>query len=106
MLGVFEQAVLLAVVRLGKDGYGRAIWKETAARLERDVTAGAVYTTLDRLEQKGLIASRLSPGNALRGGRPRRYYSLEAEGIRALNEARDAVKTIWHGLRWPLKGRT
>jgi PadR family transcriptional regulator PadR len=105
LLGTFEQAVLLAVVRLGKDAYGRAILKEAQSRLEREVAAGAVYATLDRLEQKGLISSRLGPGTAVRAGRPRRYYSIENAGVRALNDAKAAVEGLWQGFRWPLKGR-
>jgi PadR family transcriptional regulator len=53
VLGTFEQAILLALVRLGRDAYGRAVLKEVRVRLRRDVVAGAVYATLDRLEQKG-----------------------------------------------------
>jgi DNA-binding PadR family transcriptional regulator len=106
VLGTFEQTILLGLVRLGKDAYGRAILKEVQTRLQRDVPAGAVYATLDRLEQKRLISSRLKPGTAARGGRPRRYYAIERTGIRALNESKAAVDNIWHGLRWPLKGRT
>jgi PadR family transcriptional regulator, regulatory protein PadR len=105
ILGAFEQAVLLGVVRLGPGAYGRAILKEVQARLERDVTAGAVYATLDRLEEKSLISSRLGPGTAARAGRPRRYYAIEHTGVRALNESKAAVEHLWQGFRWPLKGR-
>ena len=104
VLGTFEQAILLAVLRLGDDAYGRAIWNEVQARLGRDVSAGAVHATLVRLEQKHLLASRLGPGTEVRAGRPRRYYRLEPAGIRALNAARAAVNTLWSGIRWPLKG--
>lgn len=104
VLGTFEQAVLLAVVRLGMDAYGRAVLKEVQERLQRDVSAGAVYTTLDRLEQRALLRSRLEPGNVVRAGRPRRYYSLAGAGVRALNESRATVDSIWRGVRWPLKG--
>jgi DNA-binding PadR family transcriptional regulator len=69
--------------------------------LERDVVAGAVYATLDRLEQKGLISSTLGSGTVVRAGRPRRYYSIENSGVRALNTARAAVDSIWDGLRLP-----
>src|SRR6185503_394946 len=106
MLGAFEQAVLLALVKpvtpLGREAYGRAILKEVQLRLNRDVAAGAVYATLDRLEQKGLIASRLGAGTPSRAGRPRRYYSIEAEGVRALNDARAASERLWDGVRWPI----
>jgi len=104
LLGSFEQAVLLSVVRLGKDAYGRAVLKEVQSRLQRDVSAGAVYTTLDRLEERALIRSRLEPGSVIRAGRPRRYYSIAGAGVRALNESRASVESIWSGLRWPLKG--
>ena len=105
VLGNFEQAILMALVRLGKDAYGRAILKEAQARLQRELAAGAVYATLDRLEQKGLISSRLGSGTAVRAGRPRRYYAIEGAGIRALNDAKAAVEGIWQGFEWPLKGR-
>jgi PadR family transcriptional regulator, regulatory protein PadR len=103
-LGAFEQAVLLAIVRLGEDAYGRAILKEIQTRLERNVAAGAVHATLERLERKTVIASRLGPGTPVRGGRARRFYRLQPKGLRALNEARAAIDTLWHGLKWPLKG--
>ena len=62
VLGAFEQAVLLAIVRLRDEADGRAILKEVQGGLERDVAAGAVHATLVRLEQKGLLASRLGSG--------------------------------------------
>jgi len=105
VLGAFEQAVLLAVLRLGDDAYGRAILKEVQARLERDVAAGATHATLERLVTKGLLASRTGSGTPIRAGRARRYYRLQPAAIRALNDARAAVETIWHGHSWPLKGR-
>lgn len=105
VLGAFEQAVLLAIVRLRDEAYGRAILKEVMRRLERDVAAGAVHATLGRLERKGLLASRLGPGTRIRGGRVRRFYRLQPAGERALNDARAAIDNLWHGLRWPLKGR-
>jgi PadR family transcriptional regulator PadR len=103
-LGAFEQAVLLSIVRLGDDAYGRAVLKEVQARLEREVAAGAVHATLERLQNKGLIASRLGPGTAIRGGRAKRFYRLQPAGLRALNDARAAVDSLWYGLEWPLKG--
>lgn len=108
VLGTFEQAVLLALARpgteLGKEAYGRAILKEVGLRLDRPVAAGAVYATLDRLEEKGLISSRVGPGTEVRSGRPRRFYAIEPAGVRALNEAKAAVERMWAGVRWPLKG--
>ena len=101
-LGTFEQAVLLALVRLGDAAYGRAIFKHVQERLQREIAAGAVHATLERLEAKGLATSRLGPGTEIRGGRARRYYRLSAAGARALNEAREAVEGLWRGIDWPL----
>lgn len=109
-LGIFEQAVLLALVRprtaLGKEGYGRAILTEVQHRLEREVAAGAVYATLDRLEDKGLISSRLGAGSAVRAGRPRRLYEIAPAGLRALFDAKSAADRLWAGVRLPMKGTT
>ena len=87
VLGTFEQAVLLAIVKLRHDAYGRAILKEVQLRLEREVAAGAVHATLDRLERKELVTSELGAGTEILAGRPRRYYRLEPSGRRALNDA-------------------
>ena len=103
-LGTFEQAVLLAIVRLRDDAYGRGILREVQERLEREVAAGAVHATLERLEGKGLIRSRLGLGTPIRDGRAKRFYRLEPTGVEALNDARAAANNLWHGIRWPLKG--
>jgi len=105
-IGQFEQAVLVALIRLGKDAYGRAILNEVQVRLNRGVSAGAVYATLERLEAKGLASSTLAPGTAIRGGRARRYFVPTAAGVRALNDAKSATDTMFRGLAWPLKVRT
>ena len=105
VVGQFEQAVLLALIRLGKEAYGRAILNEIQVRLNRDVSAGAVYATLERLETKGLASSKLAPGTAIRGGRARRYFAPTGAGVRALNEAKSATDRLWNGLAWPLKRR-
>ena len=101
-LGTFEQAVLVAVLRLEAGAYGRAILKEVQARLDRSVAPGAVHATLDRLEQKKLLSSKLGSGTPVRAGRPRRYYRVLPAGVRALNNARATVDHIWNGLDWPL----
>ena len=105
VIGLFEQAVLLTLIRLGKDAYGRAILSEIQGRLNRGVSAGAVYATLERLENKGLASSTLAPGTAIRGGRARRYFVVTGAGVRALNAAKSATDSLWHGLAWPLKAR-
>lgn len=101
-LGAFEQAVLITIIRLGDEAYGRAILKDVRERLERDVAPGAVHATLDRLEKKGLLSSKLGSGTPVRAGRARRYYRLKPAGVSALNDARAAVDNIWRGLKWPL----
>lgn len=102
-LGVFEQAVMLAIVRLGDDAYGRAILNEVQLRMNREIAAGAVHATLTRLEKKRLLASRVEPGTPIRGGRARRFYRLQPRGVRALNDAWTAVEGLWRGVRRPLK---
>ena len=106
VLGSFEQAVLLAIVRLDDGAYGRAIVNDVAARLERDVSAGAVHATLERLERKGLVRSRLGSGTPIRDGRARRFYTVLAAGVRELNMARQAFDIIWRGVARPLKARS
>lgn len=104
--GTFEQAVLLAIIRLRNDAYGRAILREAGARLEREVAPGAVQATLERLERKGFVSSQLGSGTPIRAGRPRRFYRVSPSGIAALNEAHTTVEHLWSGFRWPLKGQT
>ena len=77
---------------------------DVQARLKREVVAGAVFSTLDRLEEKGLISSRVGEGSEARGGRQKRFYAIEPEGIRALNDAKEAAENLWAGMKWPLKG--
>jgi DNA-binding PadR family transcriptional regulator len=105
LLGTFEQAVLLAVFKLAEEAYGRAILRGTQTALGREVAAGAVYATLDRLEQKELLSSRLEEGTPQRGGRARRYYRLTAEGVHALNESKRALEKMWRGAKWPVEVR-
>ena len=106
-LGTFEQAVLLSLAHprteLGREGYGRAIIKEVEHRLERGVSAGAVYATLDRLKAKGLVSSKLAPGTAVRAGRPRRHYTITCNGVHELRSAKAAVRRLWTGVRLPVK---
>jgi DNA-binding PadR family transcriptional regulator len=104
-LGAFEQAVLLAIVRLRKEAYGRAIHREVEERLGRSVAAGAVHATLQRLERKNLVTSELGEGTEIRAGRPRRFYSLQPSARLALNDARAHIEKLWNGFEWPLKGR-
>lgn len=99
-LGEFEQLVLLAVLRCGKAAYGMAVRRELLERAKRDTAIGAVYATLDRLEEKGLVTSAFSAGGPERGGRPRRCYTVNAAGRRALRRAEDTVKRMREGVEF------
>lgn len=102
-LGEFEQQVLLVILRLGPEGFGPEIARELEARAGRRVSRGALYTTLDRLEDKGLIRWRTVPGTAARDGLPRRLYAVTAAGTAALRAARDVVRRLWDGIDARLK---
>lgn len=97
-LGEFEQLVLLALVRLGAEAYGVAIRDEIEREAGRDVTLGAVYTTLLRLENKGLVASRLGDPTPQRGGRRKKYYRPLAAGKRELAASVNALRRMTRGL--------
>jgi len=98
-LGEFEQIVLLAVVRVGDEAYGVPIRREIAERAGRQVTVGALYATLDRLEAKGLVHSWFADPTPQRGGRSRRYFEVLPAGLEALTESRNMFERMWRGLR-------
>ena len=98
-LGQFEQLVLTAILTLRDDAYGVTIHGRVEKMAHpRAVSLGAVYVTLDRLEDKGLVTSWLSEPTAERGGRAKRCYRLEALGERALQESAVTAKRIWDGI--------
>jgi PadR family transcriptional regulator, regulatory protein PadR len=97
-LGEFEQVVLLAVLRVGKEAYAIPVREEIRSRARRVVARGALYTALDRLESKGLLSSRMSDPRPERGGRSRRLYAVTPRGLAALRAARDAIQSLWSGL--------
>jgi len=106
LLGTFEQSVLLSILGLGADAYGRAVLSQVQETLAREVAAGAVYATLERLEARGLVTSHLEAGTPVRGGRARRYYSVAAEGQRALSDTRRVLTAMWNNVNLPtLEGR-
>jgi len=98
LLGAFEELVLLAVARENGEAYGMTVRREIMDRTGRDVTIGAVYSTLDRLEDKGWLASRYSDGNDDRGGRAKRFFRLRPDGVAALEAARQVRDPMWEGL--------
>lgn len=97
-LGTLELTTLLAVARLGDDAYGLAVRRDLAERIGRDYSVGAVYTTLQRLQDKGLLTSRAGEPLPVRGGRARRHFTITGAGARALREAERHGASIWAGV--------
>lgn len=97
-LGEFEQLLLLAVLRLGADAYGVEIARQLESRAGRRVSRGHLYTSLDRLEDKGLVRWKTGSGTPEREGLPRRVYSVTTSGVAALRESRDVLRRMWRGV--------
>ena len=98
-MGEFEQLVLLALLRLDNDAYGMEVREEIERRIAREVSYGAVYTTLDRLEQKGYVAHRMGESTPERGGRARKYFRVQPEGRAALRATQQALQIMSEGVR-------
>src|SRR5579864_2751968 len=97
-LGEFEQIVLLALLRLRDNAYGMTIRREIEKRTGREVSIGAVYATLDRLEQKGYVSSRQGEATPERGGRAKRFFKIEAAGESGLCESQSLLAKMRRGL--------
>jgi PadR family transcriptional regulator, regulatory protein PadR len=97
-LGEFEQLVLLAVMRLDGEAYAVPIRQEIEERTSRSVARGALYVTLDRLEEKGYLKSWLADATAERGGRAKRFYEVKPAGVKALEHSWTALRSMWEGL--------
>jgi PadR family transcriptional regulator, regulatory protein PadR len=97
-LGEFEQLVLMAILRVGENAYGMRIHQEIENRGKRHCSYGALYTTLDRLEEKGYVSSRLGEPTAERGGRAKKYFQLKALGQAALSQSYGATKRMAKGI--------
>jgi PadR family transcriptional regulator PadR len=93
-LGEFEQVVLLAILRLADNAYGVTIGAEITACTHREPAPGALYTTLDRLEDKGLVTSRLGDPTPQRGGRAKRYFVVNAKGLAAITRAQQSYRRL------------
>jgi PadR family transcriptional regulator, regulatory protein PadR len=105
-LGEFELLVLLACLRLGdEDAYAVSIADEIAARTGRSLQRAAVYVTLQRLEKKGLLSTRLGDPRPERGGKARRLVRVERAGREAVRDARQALQRMWLGLGAQLEAR-
>ena len=96
-LGNFEQLILFALVRLGADAYGASLRREIEARTGRTISAGALYTALDRLEKRGFVSSRLGEPTAERGGKRKRLYTLQPAGERALARVYESLRLMAGG---------
>jgi DNA-binding PadR family transcriptional regulator len=97
-LGEFEHLVLLAAFRYPDGAYGLTLGQDLETLAKRRVSRGALYTTLDRLEQKGFLRWRIEEGGPERGGHPRRRFAVTALGQRALRSYRRAVDNLTSGL--------
>jgi DNA-binding PadR family transcriptional regulator len=97
-LAEFELRVLLTVLRCGRESYAVAVHQDLERRSGRRASVGAVYITLDRLERKGLLESRLGDPTPERGGRAKRYYRLTRPGRAAVRDECRLMQRLWQGL--------
>jgi PadR family transcriptional regulator, regulatory protein PadR len=97
-VGGFELQVLLAVIRLGDDAYGVPISDTIAEASGREIAAGSIYITLERLQAKGLVTSRLGESTRERGGRAKTYYQITGNGVRAVRHAQRTLTKLWSGV--------
>jgi DNA-binding PadR family transcriptional regulator len=97
-LGNFELMVLLAVLRVADAAYGVPIARELEETTGREMLLGSVYAALERLEAKGLVASRLGDPTPERGGRAKKYFTLTAKGLREVRDTQRTLVKLWRGL--------
>src|SRR5262245_7773687 len=98
-LGEFELLVMLIVIRIGKGGYGVPIPREIEQQTGRLVAFATVYSTLERLQDKGLVCSKLGEATCERGGRAKRYFRVTSTGLRTVRETKQSLIRLWRGLR-------
>ncbi len=97
-LGNFDLMLLLALLRLGEDAYGVTIAQELEEQTGREVVVASVYATLERLQERGLVTSRLGEATPKRGGRAKRHFRITGAGIREVRDARRSLMNLWKGL--------
>ena len=97
-LGEFEHIIVLALLRLGDRAYGVTVRQEIEFCTKREVSIGAVYATLDRLETKGYVKSRIGDPTPERGGRSKRFFRVTARGVSAVNRTQHALQSMTAGL--------
>jgi DNA-binding PadR family transcriptional regulator len=100
MLGEFEYVLITTAAGLGENAYGAAIREEIEATTERKCSMGALYTTIDRLEKKGLLKTWMGEATPQRGGRAKRMVRVTALGAHAAKEFYDAVMRVSRGASW------
>jgi PadR family transcriptional regulator PadR len=99
LLGSLEHIVLLAVLRLGNNAYGMTVRREIEARTGRNLSIGAVYATLERLQGKGYVSSFTGEPTSERGGRAKRHFRIEAAGQEALRASQRAIRSMSVGVK-------
>lgn len=102
-IGDFEGRILFALVRLGADAYGVTVRQEIEARTGREISPGALYTALSRLEKRGLVSSRLGDPTPERGGKRKRLYSIQPAGERALARLYESIRLMASGMATRLR---
>jgi len=105
-LGELEQLILLAILRLGPDAYGLSITRELEGQAGRRLSRGALYSSLDRLEEKGLVRWQLAPGGPERQTLPKRVYIVLPRGIAAVRASERVLRRMWRGLEHVFKGHS
>ena len=103
-IGEFEQLALLAVMRLGDSAYGARVQRELEATAGRRASISAIYITLTRLQDKGLVSSWMGAPTDERGGKARRFFKVLPAGVAALDRARNQLLSMWDGLERDLEG--
>ncbi len=103
-LGELEHIVIGAILRLGENAYGARIVQEIEAVTGTRLKSGSLYVTLDRLEAKGYVSTRVGDPEPGRGGRPKRYMTVTPAGLAVIKSARRAMLTLWDGLEARLEG--
>ena len=97
-LGDFEQLLLFALLRLGEDADGVTLRREIESRTSRTVSAGAIYTAMERLESRGFVSSAIGKPTPQRGGKRKKFYRLEKAGARALRRSYDSLHEMARGV--------
>ena len=100
MIGEFEYLILTATARLGEEAYGASVREAIQQATGRGCSIGALYTTLDRLQKKGLIKTWMGDPTPERGGRSKRLVRITAKGVQAASEFYEAVQRVSRGVSW------